>query len=253
MSFDAFGVAISVSAPEPIIPRIQTILPPGSMVREPRDGDSHFILDTRPHVGYRVYHGSESFPAGPDLRVALEVISQRIREEVALDAPHHTFVHAGAVAHNGRGIVLPGRSFAGKTTLVSELVKAGATYYSDEYAVFDEDGLLHPYAKPLAIRTVGYEQDDHDVSAFGGRQGVEPVPVGLVAMCWYERGGTWQPQELSEGQAMLAVLGNTIAAQEHPEQAMPILRKAVSGAVALEGTRGEAVETARLLLAALDA
>ena len=38
----------------------------------------------------------------------------------------------------GRAIVIPGRTFSGKSTLVAELVRAGATYYSDEYAVEDE-------------------------------------------------------------------------------------------------------------------
>jgi hypothetical protein len=34
-------------------------------------------------------------------------------------------------------------SYSGKTTLVSELIRAGATYYSDEYAVIDERGRVH--------------------------------------------------------------------------------------------------------------
>ena len=44
-------------------------------------------------------------------------------------AEGYLFVHAGAVGWQGRAIVIPGRSFVGKTTLVSTLVRAGATYY----------------------------------------------------------------------------------------------------------------------------
>jgi hypothetical protein len=36
--------------------------------------------------------------------------------------------------------VLPGRSFAGKTTLVAALVQVGAEYWSDEYPVLDAEG-----------------------------------------------------------------------------------------------------------------
>ena len=96
---------------------------------------------------------------------------------------------------------------------MAELVRAGATYYSDEYAVIDEDGLLHPYAKPLAIRrAASYEQTDHDVSSFGGTAGVEPIPVNLIVLSWFERGAEWNPQRLSTGEAVVAVLANTVPA-----------------------------------------
>jgi hypothetical protein len=251
LSFDAFGVPISISAPEELIPRLQATMPPGSVVREAKDLDNHFILTPRPHSGYRLSHGTESFPTGADIRVAIEVVAQRIREQIAEHAPNHTFVHAGVVGYEGQAILLPGLSFSGKTTLVSELVRAGATYYSDEFAVLDEEGIVHPYAKPLAVRNGGYAQTEHDVSSFGGTQGVEPLPVGMVALCWYEIGATWAPRRLSEGEAVLAVLSNTFSASEHPERALPMLTKAVSGAITLEGTRGEAAGTARELLNAL--
>jgi hypothetical protein len=60
-------------------------------------------------------------------------------------------VHAGAVARHGRAILLPGRSGAGKTTLVAALLRAGFQYLSDEAAVLRPDGRIWPYAKPLSI------------------------------------------------------------------------------------------------------
>ena len=63
------------------------------------------------------------------------------------------FVHAGVVAVDGRALLLPGGSFTGKTTLVAALLRAGAQYGSDEYAVLDEAGLVLPaYPRPLSIR-----------------------------------------------------------------------------------------------------
>jgi len=56
------------------------------------------------------------------------------------------------VAWRGRAILLPGRSYVGKSTLVMELVRAGAVYYSDEYAVLDARGRVHPFAQPVALR-----------------------------------------------------------------------------------------------------
>ena len=51
---------------------------------------------------------------------------------------------AGVVGWENRAIVMPGASFAGKTTLVRAWLEAGATYYSDEFAVLDRAGRVHP-------------------------------------------------------------------------------------------------------------
>ncbi len=62
------------------------------------------------------------------------------------------FVHAGVVAWRGKAIIIPGRSQSGKSTLVQEFIKAGATYYSDEYALIDKHLRIHPFARPIQVR-----------------------------------------------------------------------------------------------------
>ena len=82
---------------------------------------------------------------------------------------------------------MPGRSFSGKTTLVRELVRAGATYYSDDYAVFDARGRVHPFPRQLSIRRNGaHVQERHPVESLGGVAGEMPLPVGLVAVTEYD-------------------------------------------------------------------
>lgn len=61
-------------------------------------------------------------------------------------------IHAGVVTWRGAAIVLPGASGAGKTSLVIELVRLGARYYSDEFAIVDAGGRVFPYARPLCVR-----------------------------------------------------------------------------------------------------
>ena len=82
----------------------------------------------------------------------LDFLEADLRHHVAEHAPRRVFVHAGVVGFRGRAIVIPGRSHSGKSTLVGELIRAGATYYSDEYAVLDARGRVHPFAKPISIR-----------------------------------------------------------------------------------------------------
>ena len=46
-------------------------------------------------------------------------------------------LHAALASRRGRGVLMPGRPDAGKTTLVAGLVRAGLSYLTDEAAVFD--------------------------------------------------------------------------------------------------------------------
>jgi len=60
---------------------------------------------------------------------------------LASNAREMIFLHAGVVGWRGGAVLFPGRSFSGKSTLVHELVRAGAAYYSDEFAMLDRRGL----------------------------------------------------------------------------------------------------------------
>src|ERR1700692_1331443 len=97
------------------------------------------------------------------VRVAREVASNQVLEAfetelhlyTATESSDMTFLHAGVVGWQGRAILVPGRSFSGKTTLVRAMLRLGATYYSDEFAVVDNLGRVHPFARPLGIREEG--------------------------------------------------------------------------------------------------
>src|SRR5260370_20995260 len=83
----------------------------------------------------------------------LDAFESHVQLTVAEYAPRRVFVHAGVVGWKNRAILIPGLSHSGKTTLVDQLIRAGATYYSDEYAVLDERGRVHPYARALGMRS----------------------------------------------------------------------------------------------------
>jgi hypothetical protein len=182
-------------------------------------------------------------------RVALiEAFDNHATIEMAWRAPDRVFVHAGVVGWRGAAIVVPGRSRSGKTTLVEALVRAGAEYYSDEFAVFDARGHVHPYAIPLAIRTP-HGRKVTPVDAIGGRAGTTPLPVARIAITQYHPRARWRPRTVSPAQGMLALMDNTVAAQRPPERTMPILRAAVDGAVIVRSRRGDASAMAQILLA----
>lgn len=105
-------------------------------------------------VPYEVGHDGEGEARRfGTVEAALGHLEGEIQLYVAEFADPELFIHAGVVAWQGRAIVLPGSSFAGKSTLVTSLVEAGATYLSDEYAVFDEAGRVRPYPRRVSLRT----------------------------------------------------------------------------------------------------
>ena len=117
----------------------------------------------------------------------------------------------------GQAIVIPGRSYSGKSTLVAELVRAGATYYSDEYAVLDSRGRVHPFSKPLELREEGeFRQTKITVAELGGHSGTKPLPVGLVLMTQFKNGARWRPRKLTAGKGVLEMLFNTVSARRNP-------------------------------------
>jgi hypothetical protein len=176
------------------------------------------------------------------------LLESQMRSFIALNAPGLIFVHAGVVAVGDRLLVMPGFSFSGKTTLVAAMVRAGATYYSDEYAPVDENGRVHPYPRNLSFRGRSRARSDAHVGELGGAAGEQPLPIERIVVTSYKPGSEWQPRRLTGGESMLALLSHAVPAQSRPEQSMKHLTRAVNGAVGLESPRGESEELVPVLL-----
>jgi hypothetical protein len=205
-------------------------------------GEGHHVLSVD---GQRLIEGD-------DLRRIGDAFESDVRLYIAEMAPDRVFIHAGAVGWRGEAILMPGRSLSGKTTLVTAFVRAGATYYSDEYAVLDEQGRVHPYAAALSIRQGnGASPRKCPVETLGGRPGTEPLPVSVVVISEYQSGAVWQPRVLSAGHGALAILANSVSGRRRPVAALAALRHVVVRAVVLEGRRGEAGATVTALLNSL--
>jgi len=184
-----------------------------------------------------------------DADEVFETLESDLRLYVAESARRRVFVHAGVVGWKGTAIVIPGRSFSGKSTMVAELVKAGATYYSDEYAVLDPRGRVHPFLKPLEIRESGdTRQEKVHVAELGGVSGNKPLPVALVMLSRFQKGARWAPRQLSPGHAVLELLSNTVSARRKPEEALATLQQVGATAMTLKGVRGEAKDIATRIL-----
>lgn len=149
----------------------------------------------------------------------------------------------------GKAIVIPGESFSGKSTLVAELVRLGAMYYSDEYAVLDSQGKVHPFPVPLSLRTEKTGELKKMTSSDSGiRVGDKPLSVGLVVLSKFKAGARWSPKKISGGRVVLNLLANAMSARQRPAKALQTLRRVVMQTPVLKGIRGEAGETAHSIL-----
>lgn len=195
------------------------------------------------------FAGATQIARSLNLPDTLEALERDLQLYVAENARNRVFVHAGVLGWKNQAILIPGSSLSGKSTLVRELVKAGATYLSDEFAVLDAHGRVHPYPLPIGVRkNLNERQEKYPIQTFGGIVGTKPLPVGLVLVTQYQQGSHWKPKHISAGQGLLELLANTISAQRNPAKALATLQQVVLKAPVLKGTRGETDEVVEALL-----
>lgn len=249
-AFLSYGLRLGVRVNHAgLLPRILETLPPQSQPIEPGVVDHWFSLYQAEDGRFTIGNGATPMWRDVEERDVFHLLEAEIQIHVAEWAQQRIFVHAGVVGWRGRALLLPGRSFSGKSTLVASLLQAGATYYSDEYAVLDEHGTVFSYPRRLALRRPDRSRDRRcEPEELGSTAGSQPLKVGLVAVAHYKAGESWQPRRLSPGQALLELLGNTVSMQRQPGPALAPLLKIAQQAPTLKGLRGEADSTADALL-----
>jgi hypothetical protein len=157
------------------------------------------------------------------------------------------------VSWRERAIVIPGRSYAGKTTLTRALLVAGATYYSDDYAIIDTTGAIHPFPRQLRVRPEHPGRSERvDPRACNWPIGHNPIRAAVVAAVTYDAEAGWNVEPLTRGMGALSLLDNTVAARERPEDALRLMSTAMTGATAIKGTRDDAPTAALRLIAMVD-
>ena len=158
-------------------------------------------------------------------------------------------IHAGAVrAPGGQGVVLPGASGAGKTTLVGGLVSAGFDYLSDEAAAIDPVGRrLYPYPKALTVKRqlaelfpdvrvpavrsgwvdgqVHLRPEDIRPDSLGS-----PCEVGVIITPRYVEGAQTEVVPMSRAESAVELGRNALNLSLYGSRALPALADVVRGA-----------------------
>ena len=247
----AYGVRISVvdAAGAGTCARLRDVLPPTVRADDPGTTALRYVVHRADAIdptqpAYDVVCDDDVRLLGRTADEVVEWLRIEIDRAVAVGSREALFVHAGVVGWRGRAILVPGRSMSGKSTLVAALVRRGATYYSDEYAVLTEDGRVYPYARVPVLRdTPGTGAD-----ARGGPIGHTPLPVSLIVSAVYSAGTTWAPEIVRGTRAVLSVIDNTVLARVESERMLRIAGQLSRTAVTLQGARPDAESVAPAIL-----
>ncbi|MFC1681474.1 hypothetical protein ACFL1S_06800 [Pseudomonadota bacterium] len=144
-------------------------------------------------------------------------------------------LHAAALSRNGKGILLPGRSGCGKTSLSTWLASRGFNYLTDEYVfIGNNTNTIQAFARPPNVKVRGIEEalqrffdmNKHEGQTLKGKQ-VAMIPtrllnpgnkrecpsVDLILFPDFKKNSSFRLEELSKAQLGLALMESLVNAR----------------------------------------
>jgi hypothetical protein len=172
-----FGVRTNVAA---LGAHLDVVLGAMRADGEPAHWYSLIVTPRRGWQRHRLYRDGDRILDTPDPARAFLYLLWDVNQRVFRSTNDRVLVHAAAVAHEGRAVLLSAPSGSGKTTLSLGLVERGLGYLTDEAAALDPATLLvHPFPKALSV----------EVGAQPFLERHRPTAVGAVADYLH---GQWQ-------------------------------------------------------------
>ncbi len=255
ITLKAFGVDINIfhdipEKKEKLLQGINQAIPTNLEIKSGKETGHNFEIRSDKSNNFSLLKDGEDLVIKVNFEQLIDRLETHLRLTVGEYADDRVFVHAGVVSWRNEAIIIPAKSFKGKTSLVVELVKRGAVYYSDEYAVIDSEGYVHPFPKTLSVRGIidEYTQLERDVGFYGGNKGKEAIKPGLILVTQYKKHSKFRPKRLTQGEVVLELISNTLPIRRNPEFSLKSLNKLADNSIAIETKRGEARRFSKKLL-----
>ncbi len=161
-------------------------------------------------------------------------------------------VHAGAVLWRERVLLFPGATHAGKSSMVAELLRRGANYFSDEFALIDPEGNVHPYPRPLLLRNGRPTQTPVLAGELNAQVGDGPARIGCILALEYQPASCWNVAPIPQGDAVMTLLKNTPHHLAEFPDMVAVFQKAVAGVACYSGSRAEVVPAVDQILSLVE-
>lgn len=227
---------------------VEFLVLPGWRVVQSEQADVHFRIEGQDNC-VNLFRGDETIVKGLSFESARLTLRGSCHLNLASYNTEVVFVHAGVVLSDSGLIVFPGPTFAGKTSLVKALVELGCSYFSDEYAVIDKNGLVQPFPRTMTTRSEKPgKYHFSSPESLGWSPSLKSREPALFCLTEFQEGVDWKPVQLSHGQGLIKALANAVAARVSPELVLKHLKAAITRSVVIEGPRGEASVMAPRLL-----
>jgi hypothetical protein len=215
--------------------------------------DPLFELDGPDADGCFSLTGSHSFWRGPGATALVVELQIRI-DSYLLERTPYVPIHAGAVAVGERALLVPGMSRTGKSSLVAALIARGATYLSDEYALLDDEGHVHPYPRPLLLRVPGSVPEERTAvpaTRLTASIASSPARVSAIAALRYSDEAELWLERVPSSEGLLYLLQNTPRVVRDDDRTVTAAMRALRTARVYRGRRGDAEAAVEPLLALL--
>ncbi len=243
LGVSCLGSAVAVGVPNRVcLEQLIPLLPPGWKQ-----------IGIERTSGEPVRWQSPMRPETPDESIAHYLASQ-LEYAIAERSETFVFLHAGVVVVGEEAIILPGESHAGKSTLVAALVKQGAAYYSDEYAVISSEGRVFPFPRQIAMRNdLYYPVGRTDLSHALPEESIVASGCGaaMIVFAKYIPDSVCQLEPLDRTSALIELCQNTVGFRTRPDMSFAYLDRLLDCPRIFKGQRGDADEAASLILTLL--
>lgn len=240
---ECYGGRIRVSAPTGVLDEL--VIAVSRYAAPARSSGFDSKLDAQPGVDGTWTVRSDStniadeLAAGPNHLIA--VLVDQLHTLFSEHASGVLFVHAGAFRIGSSVIVVPGRSGSGKSSLVAEALRQGAVYYSDDFAVIDPDGMVHPYPRRLGLRLPSGARHHVTPDQLGAETADGPAAIDFVlSTSFASADAIWAPTVVTGSRATLPIIDNTVRARLDPSGVAHMAATLARRAITLAGDRGEA-------------
>jgi hypothetical protein len=143
------GRCVELSCPAEFEGLVPVLL--GAGTERPGDPIAQLAILAEGPERYTLMAGSESVSTGGLGQIMYEalVAAERL---LSADLPDQLLLHAGAVAHDGKAVLIAGESRSGKSMVAAALLGQGFDSLSDEITTLAADGVIDGLRRPLTIR-----------------------------------------------------------------------------------------------------